>query len=41
MLDAPVVGWIIIAFGLLSMFIGVTMAVFRCFGQPSTCSHLW
>jgi len=29
MLDAPVVGWIIIVFGLLSMFIGVTMAVFQ------------
>jgi multicomponent Na+:H+ antiporter subunit D len=27
--DTPVVGWIIIIFGLLSMFIGVTMAVFQ------------
>ena len=29
MLDAPVVGWILIVFGLLSMFVGVTMAVFQ------------
>jgi multicomponent Na+:H+ antiporter subunit D len=29
MLDAPVVGWILIIFGLLSMFVGVTMAVFQ------------
>ncbi|NWF78052.1 MAG: NADH:ubiquinone oxidoreductase [Chloroflexi bacterium] len=29
MLDAPVAGWILIVFGLLSMFIGVTMAVFQ------------
>jgi multicomponent Na+:H+ antiporter subunit D len=29
MSDTPVVGWILIAFGLLSMFVGVTMAVFQ------------
>jgi multicomponent Na+:H+ antiporter subunit D len=29
MLDAPVVGWILIVFGLLSMFVGVTMAIFQ------------
>jgi multicomponent Na+:H+ antiporter subunit D len=29
MSDTPVVGWILIVFGLLSMFIGVTMAVFQ------------
>jgi len=29
MLDAPVVGWILIVFGLLTMFVGVTMAVYQ------------
>jgi multicomponent Na+:H+ antiporter subunit D len=29
MLDTPVVGWIIIIFGLLSMVVGVTMAIFQ------------
>jgi len=28
-LDAPVVGWILIVFGLLTMFVGVTMAIFQ------------
>jgi multicomponent Na+:H+ antiporter subunit D len=28
-IDAPVVGWIIIVFGLLTMFVGVTMAVYQ------------
>jgi len=28
-IDAPVVGWILIVFGLLTMFVGVTMAVYQ------------
>ncbi len=28
-IDAPVVGWILIIFGLLTMFVGVTMAVYQ------------
>jgi len=48
MLDTPVVGWIIIAFGLLSMFVGVTMALrqkdvmrFMSYHAISQLGYMW